>query len=380
MQTTQLIWKGNSWENYGANENIDPQLVLFFGATKVIAQPKIYATLREKFPTAQILGCSTAGEIIEDEVLDGNAVATAIRFDKTTLDVAYEFIDSSDQSYGVGEKLGKAISKEGLKSVFVLSDGLAVNGSDLIKGISSQLPKEVIISGGLSGDGADFGRTLVACNDYALPGQVAVVGFYGDHIHIGRGSIGGWDPFGPDRVVTKSKSNVLYELDGKPALDLYKKYLGEKAEELPSSALLFPLMIRPADSQEEGIVRTILAVNEGDKSMTFAGDIPEGYMAKLMMSNFDRLIDGANEAASITESQNRHKENGESLAILISCVGRKLVLGHRIEEEVETVQSVFDKNTKQIGFYSYGEISSNVKTDQCELHNQTMTITLITEK
>ncbi|WP_339785814.1 FIST N-terminal domain-containing protein [uncultured Imperialibacter sp.] len=380
MQTTQLIWKNDSWENYDTNENIDAQLVFFFGATKLIAQPKVYTRLKEKFPKAHILGCSTAGEIIEDEVLDGNVVATAIRFDKTTLDVAYEFIDNSEQSYSVGEKLGKTLNKQGLKSIFVLSDGLAVNGTDLIKGIGNQLPKDVIISGGLSGDGADFGRTLVACNDYALPGQIAAVGFYGNHIHIGQGSVGGWDSFGPDRLVTKSKSNILYELDGKPALDLYKKYLGEKAEELPSSALLFPLMIRPAHSEEEGIVRTILAVSEEDKSMTFAGDIPEGYMAKLMMSNFDRLIDGANEAASITESQNGDHENGESLAILISCVGRKLVLGHRIEEEVETVQSVFNKNTKQIGFYSYGEISSNVKTGLCELHNQTMTITLITEK
>ncbi|MFT6936226.1 MAG: hypothetical protein ACJA1N_000521, partial [Saprospiraceae bacterium] len=213
-------------------------------------------------------------------------------------------------------------------------------------------------------------------NQNPTVGNIVTVGLYGDSYYIGYGSVGGWDSFGPKRLVTKSDANVLYELDGQSALELYKRYLGDKAKELPGSALLFPLSIQ-LEENSKSLVRTILSIDEDSQSMIFAGDIPEGATVRLMKANFDKLIDGAFEAA-----ESGYKVwNGTppDLAILISCVGRKLVLDQRIEEEIESVHEVIGEAIPTIGFYSYGEISPFAGYLNCELHNQTMTITLIGE-
>jgi hypothetical protein len=180
-----------------------------------------------------------------------------------------------------------------LRHLFVLSDGLLVNGSALVEGLKSALPEDVTVTGGLSGDGDRFQETLVVLDGPPESGIIAAVGFYGEHLKVGFGSLGGWDPFGPERRITRSRENVLYELDGKSALDLYKKYLGEHAEGLPSTGLLFPLSLRTREG-ETGVVRTILSIDEAENSLTFAGDVPEGAYARLMMANFDRVDRGGN--------------------------------------------------------------------------------------
>jgi hypothetical protein len=229
-----------------------------------------------------------------------------------------------------------------------------VNGSDLVTGLQSSLPKNVVVTGGLAGDGSRFQKTLVGLNEQPTEGKIIAVGFYGNNLTVSHGSMGGWDPFGPERLVTKSSANVLFELDGQPALSVYKKYLGEYSDELPGSALLFPLSVKLNDS-DESVVRTILSINEDDQSLTFAGNIPVGSYARLMKANFDRLIEGASNAAM----NSLQKLQKPDLAILISCVGRKLVLNQRIEEEVEVIRDILGKTTAITGFYSYGEISPN---------------------
>ena len=189
--------------------------------------------------------------------------------------------------------------------------------------------------------------------------------------------MGGWDSFGVDREVTLSKGNILYELDGQPALELYKRYLGSHASKLPASALLFPLSLRLKDS-DTALVRTVLSVNELDGSMIFAGDIPQGEYVRLMKANSDKLIDGALGAAEMSKTSLHGLI--PDFAILISCVGRKLVLKQRVEEELEIIRDAIGMNASMTGFYSYGEISPIKPFGQhCELHNQTMTITLFTE-
>jgi hypothetical protein len=256
----------------------------------------------------------------------------------------------------------------------VLSDGLHINGSQLVQGLTQALPETVTVTGGLSADGSQFKETLVGFEDRCDSGLVAAVGLYGDAIRSSCGSLGGWDAFGPERRITRAKGNVLYEFDGKPALALYKRYLGDHANELPASGLLFPLAIRAADD-ETTVVRTILAVSEADGSLTFAGDVPEGYYARLMKANFDRLVDGATGAAQVSRPIGREAQ----FALLISCVGRKLVLKQRVEEEIESVREVLGPRACLAGFYSYGEISPFVRGTRCELHNQTMTITTFAE-
>ena len=210
--------------------------------------------------------------------------------------------------------------------------------------------------------------------------HVTAVGFYGDAVQIGHGSAGGWDPFGPRRLVTRSKGNILYELDGKPALELYKQYLGERAEGLPATGLLFPLALsRPdasgGESEDRRVVRTILAVDEASQSLTFAGDIPTGAYAQLMKAQLDRLIEGAEQAAGLAS----RGVDGPVLAVAISCVGRRLVLRERTEEEAEGVQDYLPAGSQIVGFYSYGELSP-ISSGNCDLHNQTMTLTTIRER
>jgi hypothetical protein len=332
--------------------------------------------LRDHFKGAPVIGCSTSGEIVGDEVVDDTLVATAVHFNHTPLRTAFATIDEAASSYAVGVELARQLDDPSLRHVFVVSDGLHVNGSDLARGLASGVSEGVSITGGLSGDGSNFAETWVIDSEAAGPHRVAAVGLYGDHLRVGYGSMGGWEPFGPVRTITRAEGNVLYELDGRSALDLYKTYLGEHAAQLPASGLLFPIVVTK-EQGSEGVVRTVLSVNEQDKSMTFAGDIPQGGTAQLMKTNVDDLVDGATAAAEASLSG--LGDLRPDLALLVSCVGRKLVMKQRIEEEVEAVRDVLGGDATFAGFYSYGELCPLRAGGDCRLHNQTMTITTFAE-
>lgn len=377
MKIEQRYWTENEdWRHEGAGRVGEAaHWVLVFGAPACLARKEALDAIRAAFPRALITGCSTAGEICGTRVRDDSLALTAVQFEDTRLALAVTEISGGD-SYAAGKTLAATLDTPGLRHVLVLSDGLRVNGSELVKGLRDHLPAGVAATGGLAGDGSRFQHTLVWDGGEPAPGRIVALGFYGERIRVGYGSLGGWDSFGPERLVTRSSGNVLYELDGQSALALYKTYLGEHADGLPSTALLFPLALR-LDGGEYSVVRTVLAVNEDDNSMTFAGDLPEGAHARLMKANFDRLVDGASDAARAG-----HATLGSytpELAILISCVGRKLVLRQRIEEEVEGVREVLGARAALTGFYSYGEICPHDAITHCELHNQTMTITTFSE-
>ncbi len=379
MKTEQSIYSSaKGWvKKSGNNLSGCAQLVFVFGNKDLLKELQYVDYLKNEYPNAQIVGCSTSGEICDVEVFDQNIVCTAVCFEKTTIEIAGEYVNSMEDSFMVGEKLAATLDKEGLVHMMILSEGLNINGSELTKGLNSKLHDRISITGGLAGDQANFNETVVVYNQAGEKNRVLAIGFYGEHLQVGYGSMGGWDSFGVDREVTKSVGNILYELDGQPALELYKKYLGDHVANLPASALLFPLSLM-IKGPETSLVRTVLAVNETDGSMVFAGDIPQGEYVRLMKANNDRLIDGANGAAEMSKIS--LKNSDPDLAILISCVGRKLVLKQRVEEELEMVREVIGNNASMTGFYSYGEISP-IKPfeNHCELHNQTMTITVFKE-
>src|SRR6266498_938026 len=377
MQIEQTRWsQAKEWTPAPPGKlGAKAQLVLLFGSPACLKQTTWQEDIASAYPNAHRLGCSTAGEIYGTEVTDETLVATAIAFEHTQLHgVSLKLSDVSD-SFQAGERLAKSLPHESLVHVLVFSDGQNVNGSELVAGLTQHLPPGVTLTGGLAGDGDRFQETLVLWDGPPEPNIIAVLGLYGDRIKVGFGSLGGWDAFGPERVVTRSASNILYELDEQPALGLYKKYLGEYAKDLPASGLLFPLSLRTPEA--EHVVRTILGINEAEQSLRFAGDIPQGWRAQLMKANFDRLIDGAVGAAQTSSAA--LGTTSPQLALLVSCVGRKLVLKQRIEEEVEGVQDVLGQGTILAGFYSYGEISPFTPSAKCELHNQTMTITTLSE-
>lgn len=377
MKIEQSIYLENQWTPKHSAEGFQPQeanLVLAFCGKDQLTVKNINV-LKEQYPAAQIVSATTAGEVYNDLLYENSIIATAIQFEKTEVKTVYANIKSCDSSYNLGKKLTALFPQKGLKYILVISDGNLINGTDLVKGIKASIDDSVLVTGGLAGDGDRFKSTLVGLNENVEEGNVVLVGFYGDKIKVGHGSMGGWDEFGHERTITKSDHNILYELDGKSALDLYKEYLGAYADELPSSALLFPLSIN-SDEKGNSFVRTILSIDEKEKSMTFAGNMPEGSKVRLMKANFDKLIDASNQAARLAVDSFNSKPD---LALMISCVGRKLILNERVEEELERALEYFGKNTVTTGFYSYGEISPILNLGECELLNQTMTITTLTE-
>ncbi|MCF0071373.1 FIST C-terminal domain-containing protein [Dyadobacter sp. CY261] len=373
MQIEQFVYSDKPSE---IPFSFSPQLLFIFGNRELLETTGISEHLAAQYPEAIFSGCSTAGEIANVSVKNHSMVVTGIAFDHVAVESSkISLEDIGFDSSEAGKQLVSKLSAKDLKHVFVISDGLKVNGTDLVKGMSEGLTDGVTITGGLAGDGSQFSRTIIIEPDGKVATEsVAAIGFYGDKLSIGFGSRGGWDSFGLDRQVTRSKDNILYEIDGQPALDLYKSFLGEKAKDLPASGLLFPLSMRDKEDRVP-VVRTILGINEDEKSLTFAGDIPEGSFVRLMKANNDRLINGAEEAA---QEAARGLGNNPEFAILVSCVGRKLVLKQMVEEEVECVSQVLN-GPVMTGFYSYGELAPFNRGSLCELHNQTMTITTFRE-
>jgi hypothetical protein len=381
MILEQLSWNPfHKWQTklIQTTDNFKPQLVFVFGSRKVLSDIELIRELQARYPLSQFIGCSTSGEIIGTEVNDDSLAVTAIFFEKTMLQFSFLELEDSIDSFKIANQLVSPLIDNSLRHLLVLSDGLNVNGSELVRGFRDILPDSVSLTGGLAGDGPDFIETFVF-DEKGFPQTklIAAIGFYGNSIQVGYGSFGGWDSFGIDRKITKSKENVLYEIDGAPALELYKSFLGDKASELPGSGLLFPLSLR-TEYDQIPVVRTILSINEMDQSITFAGDMIEGAYVKFMKANVDRLINGSIKAAQ-TSIENNHDISPE-FALLISCVGRKLVLKQLVEEEVEAASQILGKDTAITGFYSYGEISPFSSGAQCELHNQTMTITTFSER
>lgn len=366
-------WKKESGDLL-PNEYEKVQVVFLFGHTDVIKEEARFNEIQKQYPNAKIIGASTSGNIVAAEVSDYELTATAVFFEKSSVQVASISFSDEDNVEELSKELINKLPQDDLKHIFVMSDGLLINGSELARGIN-KVSNSITVTGGMAGDGARFQETYIVADAAAKQRSIVAIGFYGDSLHIGTGCFAGWSEFGAQRMITKSKANVLYEIDGEPALDLYKKYLGDLANELPNSGLRFPLSIKENEDSPE-IIRTLLAIDEEEKSITFAGDVPEGYSARLMKADIDILIDGASKAAKSIEVGN----DKTALGLVVSCVGRKIVMNYLIDDELEAVQNVLGTHVNLTGFYSYGEIApfeEDIIT--CELHNQTMTLTAIYE-
>ena len=376
MKIEQRVYDAAAgWDTLAGKLGDEPaHLVLLFGDRHLLETGTGLDGLRRMYPGARVLAASTSGEIMGTEVSEGRLVATAIAFSKTRIVCATTMVTRVDQSYDAGRDLAQKLSASpDLVHVFVVSDGQLVNGTDLSRGFNEHLPKGVLLSGGLAGDGTRFERTVVGLDEQPVPGRVVAVGLCGPALRVGFGSAGGWEAFGPARVVTRAEHNTLYELDGQSALQLYKKYLGDQAAQLPGSALRFPLCLSPSGS-DHTVVRTILSIDEKAQAMTFAGDIPMGAGVRFMRASYEDLIDGAAQAAEQTRS-----DAAAELVICVSCVGRRIVLGQRTEEETEIVRDTLGPDAVLTGFYSYGELAPADNATACQLHNQTMTITSLRE-
>ena len=352
------------------------QLVLVFGSSELIVDPNNFEYLKNIYPNADIVSASTAGEIIQESVCDNSIVATAIQLENSELKCVKTNIGEHEDSYAAGVSLKNRLDNDQLSGIFIISDGLMVDGSALVRGMSYNNEKKIPITGGLAGDAARFQKTYTGMNEVPGHGNIIAIGFYGENIHIGHGSLGGWDEFGYERQITRSDKNVLFEMDKENALDLYKRYLGTFAEELPGSALMFPLSMK-APGADKYLIRTILATDDTEKSMVFAGNMPQGSTVRLMRGDIEKLIRASATAAK--DSVDSLKNHKPQLTLLLSCVGRKIIMDTKVEEEVLAAEELLGKDCTVSGFYTYGGLSPFGVGSPCELHNQTMTITTFSE-
>lgn len=387
MQTAQIRWtKDDGWRGSDAGPGKadlgHADLVLAFADADYFQSPACFEALRLRFPGALIAGCSSSGSVQGSAISDSDVVATAVRFERSRVRLASARVQASDSIQAMAAGLMSQLAAPDLRHVLVFSDGLLVNGSGLAAGFNGY---GVSVTGGLAGDGSRFGKTWIMANAPASSGVVAAIGLYGG-LSVKSGCFAGWQEFGAERTVTRASGNVVSEIDNQPALPLYKKYLGDLAADLPGSGLRFPLSVR-ANKDEQPVIRTLLAVDEAAQSLTFAGDVPQGHLCKLMKTNLDRLIENAGLAAGMARYHGDFAappvlpggDTPPGLALIVSCVGRRLVLGQQTEEEIEIVQDTLGGNTALTGFYSYGELAPFSDIQQCRLHNQTMTLTAMYE-
>ena len=355
------------------------QLILSFGPVEA-PDASWFAAIAAHCPKAQHVYTSGGGQIVDGLVQDTPTVTAFLTFEGDTTVHPY-VLDGVriDNSADLGAQLGAQLATvSNLRHVLVFAEGITFNAAAFLETLNAQLPSTVKISGGLASNGIALSQSVVGLNGVPTEKRLVAVGLAGSSIEVGTGSVGGWELFGPERVVTAADIAAVHTLDGERALDVYKRYLGDFARELPGSALLFPLAVRTTPNAPLA-VRTILGIDEASGTLRFAGDIPAGSRVRLMRTTSDKLLDGAAQAASIARTSGRE---GESLVLCISCIGRRAVLRTRVDEEIDEVARE-SGSAVVVGFYSNGEIappSDGREFAQAVLHNQTMTVTTIRER
>lgn len=349
-------------------------LVVVFASFGAMSDPRLAEVIGAAFPDTPIAGCSGAGQIHQDGAQLDGVVVTAVTFSHTRVRLATATIPDLAGSFAAGEQLADGLPHDELTTVLVLSPGVDVNGSALLAGMQARLPAHITVSGGLAGDPDLFRETLTLADRVVAPRQAVAIGLYGGELSARFGSRHGWRPLGALRRVTRGEGNLLHELDGEPALDVYRRYLGPHAEGLPHTALLFPFEIVGEDCMRRGPIRTILGIDQDTGVVTLAGDIETNGYLRMMHASTDALVDGAEEAAAACGP----RADSHALALLVSCVGRRLIMGHHADAEIEAVRTQLGDDVRIAGFYSFGEIAPG-PTGACHLHNQTMTITYLFE-
>ncbi|PWL28335.1 FIST N-terminal domain-containing protein [uncultured Roseivirga sp.] len=376
MKVDQFLFKEDEFKY--SHENIEDKnsvsFVLVFAPRQEMESQGWLKGISEKYPQADIVSCSSSGEVYLSEVLDNSVTGMAVALQKSSVEIHSMKLEDGDSSKALGERLSAGFTSTDLRHVLVFSDGWLINGVELLEGMYRALGRDVLISGGLAGDGANFSKTLVGLNGEIDEGQVVAIGFYGQQIEIGFGSHGGWDVFGDSHIVTATEGRVIKAMDGKSPLSLYKQFMGDDADGLPGAALLYPLSVVIPES-ESPLVRTVYSIDEVLGHLIIGQEIPVGTEVRFMKAEFDDLLNGSSQAVQKALST----LNGvPEFCLVISCIGRKLLFDRKIEEEIASTQSVLGSEVPIGGFYSYGEICP-AKRGLAELHHQMLAVTLIRE-
>lgn len=375
--TLTFFTQATGWHKPLPDVDSPQTLVLVFSEPDSKRYRYVLDELQKKYPSSVMAGCSTIAGIFNEHLLENALVVGIIHFQTTRLALFTTEVHGKEDSLRAGKQLANNLNAPDLKGILILTDGLNTQGSDLIRGMTSVInQQEVTIVGGLASDNMQFKATWILCNGVPASHMACGVGFYGKNLVFASCAQDGFKPFGPERLITRAENNILYEIDDRPALQLYKEYLGDHSQHLPASAMHFPLAIWDKDKTHY-VVRTVVTVDEANNSLGFIADIQAGYQTQLMYGSFDNLVDGAETAAR--NLANKLPPDTPVLALTISCSGRKLVMADDTVQELEATLGSLPPGSKQLGFYSYGELAPTAAGGQCSLHNETMTLTVLYE-
>lgn len=369
MRLEQRCWAAGKWEAAGGQSmNGEADLVLAFGSAATMRDGKALGRLREEYPAARLLGCATPAGIHGARSHEHQLASTAIDFDHSTVRSARVEVGSAPDGYVAGQRLADALWADDLVHVLLLCDASGATAGDLTRGLAHALPDGVTFTGGISASG------LVFLDDSAAQNAVAAIGFYGKRLKVTCGCGGQWELFGPERHVTRARGNILYELNDRPAFEVYHEDLGRYAGEIAAIGVHFPLSVRTNDPTQ-GVARAVVGADREHGTLTLAGDATEGGFARVMRASHDGLLRGAGLAADNCCPGGQPPQ----LALLVSGMNRRIVLKNRASEEMEAVRDVFGPGTVLTGFYGAGEIAPAEAGERPEFQNQTMAVTGFSE-
>ena len=324
----------------------------------------------------QIFGASTGDNFTDGEIESHTIVLLLLDIDPAYFQLAIKGADEGTIKE-IAEQIGKTALMKFKKPAFlVVSGGLAVDGDEIIAGIESACGKGTTIFGGLAADFLRMQRTYVFNNDRLCDYGLLALILDEEKISLSGMAVGGWKPMGMDRIITKSVGNVVYTIDNEPALDFVSRYAGLK--DLDTNNALnflissnFQLQLKREDKHP--VMRTPMQANPQDRSIVFAGSLPEGSKVKLCLLPGFEVIE-----AALNEFNNYKKDQPEPDAlILFSCAGRQLTLGPYVSEEIDGIKNIW--NAPLAGFFCYGEIG-RVVSGQHEFHNMTCSLATLKEK
>jgi hypothetical protein len=324
-----------------------------------------------------LIGCTTAGEISTDGFTTGSAVLGGIASDQINFEMV-SVRDIGRNSQEAGRELATAFS-DSVCYVQLFSDGLSGNGSAILRGMAAAFKAEIPVAGGTAGDEGKFIKTWQFRGDQVLSDAAVAMGFSGD-FKLGTGVWSGWSPIGLPKRVTRAKGNVLYELNGESALNVYERFLGKHAQRLPAVGVEYPLGIigqfDGPDGSDHLLLRATMSVDREERSIRFAGEIPEGAMVYLTCGDRSAILDATEKAVRLA-IQDLGDTTTPSIVFFYSCMARKTLLGLRTKDEIERVHSQFIPAVPIIGFYTYGEYCRVNRNGPSLLHNETATLSVI---
>jgi hypothetical protein len=351
-----------------------PQLTLVFSSTR-FADPQLLAAIRSVTEGAPLIGCTNAGGIGSSGLFQHSVVVIGLKGSGAgfVTGIAY---DLSKDPAEAGRRLARDLkaAEPGLvRSALVFPDGLSSNGSALLRGVQDGLGARVPVIGGSAGDDFHFQKTFQYFDDQVLTDSVPGALIYGE-ASIGVGVRHGWIPLGRPRQITKARGEIVYELDGRPAVAMYERYLGIKRSRLARKPLTQMTMTYPLGISREGHGDYVLrsAVKIGDKgSLICNSELPEGSWARLMIGGYEAAIaaaeDAAREAAAAI-GQSRFKG-----ALVFSSAGRMKMLGSESQGEIDVIRNgLGGLGVRLGGFYGYGEFAPSPAGSM--FHNESVAV------